>query len=121
MSGNLRGIAWMLLAGMLFVGVTVTVRYLGTAMNPVQAAFIRYFFSILMILPLLSRAGIMSLDRERLGFHALRGLVHGGAVMLWFLAMSRIPIAEVTALGFTTPIFVTIGAVSYTHLRAHET
>ena len=103
----------MLLAGVLFVGVTVTVRYLGTAMNPVQAAFIRYFFSILMILPLLSRAGIMSLDRERLGFHALRGLVHGGAVMLWFLAMSRIPIAEVTALGFTTPIFVTIGAAVF--------
>ena len=55
----------------------------------------------------------MSLDRERLGFHALRGLVHGGAVMLWFLAMSRIPIAEVTALGFTTPIFVTIGAAVF--------
>ena len=112
-SGNFRGIAWMLLTGILFVGVTVTVRYLGTTMNPVQAAFIRYFLGLLMILPLLSRAGIMSLDRERLGFHALRGLVHGGAVMLWFLAMSRIPIAEVTALGFTTPIFVTIGAAVF--------
>ena len=98
---------------MLFVGVTVAVRYLGTNMNPVQAAFIRYCFGIVLILPLLSRAGIMSLDRDRLGFHALRGLVHGGGVMLWFLAMSRIPISEVTALGFTTPIFVTLGAAVF--------
>tara|TARA_E500000178_G_scaffold113484_1_gene113426 strand:+ start:15798 stop:16733 length:936 start_codon:yes stop_codon:yes gene_type:complete len=113
LSGNLRGIAWMLLTGMLFVGVTVAVRYLGTSMNPVQAAFIRYCFGIVLILPLLSRAGVMSLDRDRLGFHALRGLVHGGGVILWFLAMSRIPISEVTALGFTTPIFVTLGAAVF--------
>jgi len=98
---------------MLFVGVTVAVRYLGTNMNPVQAAFIRYCFGIVLILPLLSRAGIMSLDRDRLEFHALRGLVHGGGVILWFLAMSRIPISEVTALGFTTPIFVTLGAAVF--------
>jgi len=103
----------MLLTGMLFVGVTVAVRYLGTNMNPVQAAFIRYCFGIVLILPLLSRAGIMSLDRDRLEFHALRGLVHGGGVILWFLAMSRIPISEVTALGFTTPIFVTLGAAVF--------
>ena len=113
MSGNLRGIAWMLLTGMLFVGVTVAVRYLGTSMNPVQAAFIRYCFGIVLILPLLSRAQVISLDRGRLGFHALRGLVHGGGVILWFLAMSRIPISEVTALGFTTPIFVTLGAAIF--------
>lgn len=113
MSGNLRGIVWMLLTGVLFVGVTVTVRYLGTNMNPVQAAFIRYCFGILMILPLLSRAGVFSLNPGRLGFHALRGLMHGGGVMLWFLAMSRIPIAEVTALGFTTPIFATLGAAVF--------
>ena len=98
---------------MLFVGVTIAVRYLGTSMNPVQAAFIRYCFGIVLILPLLSRAGVMSLDRDRLGFHALRGLVHGGGVILWFLAMSRIPISEVTALGFTTPIFVTLGAAVF--------
>ena len=103
----------MLLTGILFVGVTVAVRYLGTSMNPVQAAFIRYCFGIVLILPLLSRAGVMALDRGRLGFHALRGLVHGGGVILWFLAMSRIPISEVTALGFTTPIFVTLGAAVF--------
>ena len=39
--------------------------------------------------------------------------MHGIGVMLWFYAMARIPIAEVTALGFTAPIFTTIGAALF--------
>jgi len=117
LSGNVRGIAWMLVTGMLFVAVTVTVRYLGTTMNPIQAAFIRYCFGLVIILPLLSRAGLLGLTWRRVGFHGLRGLIHGGGVMLWFLAMSRIPIAEVTALGFTTPIFATLGAALFLNER----
>ena len=41
------------------------------------------------------------------------GLVHGLGVMLWFFAMARIPIAEVTAIGYTAPIFTTIGAALF--------
>ena len=107
----------MVLTGAMFVGVTVVVRYLGTSMNPVQAGFIRYAFGLLMVLPLLSRAGVLSLHSKRIGFHALRGLAHGCGVMLWFFAMSRIPIAEVTALGFTAPVFTTLGAALFLRER----
>jgi|TARA_B100000959_G_scaffold132271_2_gene138646 drug/metabolite transporter (DMT)-like permease len=117
LSGNIRGIGWIVLTGIMFVGVTVMVRYLGTSINPVQAGFIRYVFGLLMVLPLLPKVGVMSLDVRRVGFHALRGLAHGTAVMLWFFAMSRIPIAEVTALGFTAPIFTTLGAVVFLNER----
>ena len=107
----------MVLTGVMFVGVTVAVRYLGTSMNPVQAGFIRYAFGLVMVLPLLSRAGVLSLHSKRIGFHALRGLAHGCGVMLWFFAMSRIPIAEVTALGFTAPVFTTLGAALFLRER----
>ena len=39
--------------------------------------------------------------------------------MLWFYAMARIPIAEVTAIGYTAPIFVTIGAALFLGERLH--
>jgi drug/metabolite transporter (DMT)-like permease len=42
--------------------------------------------------------------------HALRGAIHGTGVMLWFYAVTQIPLAEVTALSFISPIFVAIGA-----------
>jgi drug/metabolite transporter (DMT)-like permease len=54
-----------------------------------------------------------------LGGYVLRGLVHGLGVMLWFYAMARIPIAEVTALGYIAPIFITIGAALFLGERMH--
>jgi len=109
-SGAARGMAWMLLTSVLFVGVTGIVRHLGSDMSAPQAAFIRYGFGVMLMIPVLMRLRVRELISPRMGLHAVRGLVHGIGVMLWFYAMARIPIAEVTALSYTTPIFVTIGA-----------
>ncbi|NAZ18096.1 EamA family transporter, partial [Glutamicibacter soli] len=43
----------------------------------------------------------------------LRGILHVAAVIAWFYAMSRITVAEVTAIGFLNPIMVTIGAAIF--------
>ena len=101
----------MLLSGIMFIGVTGIVRYLGGEMHPIQAAFIRYAFGIVLVVPVILRVGLYELLSARIRLHASRGFVHGIGVMLWFYAMSRLPIAEVTALGFTTPIFTTAGAM----------
>ena len=108
---NVKGIGWMLLSGIMFIGVTGIVRHLGGEMHPIQAAFIRYAFGIVLVVPVILRVGLYGLLSARIRLHASRGLVHGIGVMLWFYAMSRLPIAEVTALGFTTPIFTTAGAM----------
>jgi drug/metabolite transporter (DMT)-like permease len=119
-AANLKGIGWMLLSGILFVAVTGIVRHLGTDMSPMQAAFIRYAFGLVLVVPLILHLGAGArlfsgryLRSRRLGLHALRGVIHGIGVMLWFYAMARIPIAEVTALGFTAPIFTTLGAALF--------
>ncbi len=103
----------MLLAGGFFVCVTGIVRHLGSDLNPVQAAFIRYAFGFLFLAPVILRLGRRPPTLRRLGLHAARGLVHGIGVMLRFFAMTRIPIAEVTSLSFTAPIFTTIGAAIF--------
>jgi drug/metabolite transporter (DMT)-like permease len=103
----------MLLTGLLFVAVTGVVRHLGTDMNPMQAAFIRYAFGVVLIAPVLLRMFAAGVRPSRVRLHMLRGVAHGAAVMLWFFAMARIPIAQVTAIGFTTPIFTTMGAVLF--------
>ena len=112
----------MLSAGLLFVAVTVMVRHLGSDLPAVEAAFIRYLFGLIFLIPVMLRMRWRSLSRENLGVYSLRGLAHGAAVMLWFFAMARIPLAEVTAIGFTTPIFTTIGAMLIFHekLRARR-
>ncbi len=100
---TLAGIAWMLLTGVLFVAVTGVVRHLGSDLPAVEAAFIRYAFGTLLILPLAIRLVLnpdfRAPDKGNFKHYVIRGLTHGAAVMLWFYAMARIPIAEVTAIG----------------------
>ncbi len=68
---------------------------------------------LILILPALLRVSWREMGSRFLKPHSFRGLVHGSAVMLWFYAMARIPIAEATAIGYTAPIFVTIGAAFF--------
>ncbi|MCH8256943.1 MAG: DMT family transporter, partial [Proteobacteria bacterium] len=112
-TSTLKGIAWMALTGLLFVAVTGIVRHLGTDMSPVQAAFIRYAMGVVIMAPIILRVRWTRIASGRVGMFLTRGLVHGAGVMLWFYAMAHIPIAEVTALGFTAPIFTTIGATLF--------
>ena len=101
----------MLAGGLLFVAVTVLVRHLGSDMPAVEAAFIRYSIGVLLVLPLLWRMRWRGLRAGSFRLYFLRGLVHGVAVMLWFFAMARIPLAEVTAIGFSAPVFTALGAI----------
>ncbi|CAN0538085.1 unnamed protein product, partial [Laminaria digitata] len=55
MTSNLQGIFWMMATGILFVAVTGIVRHLGTDMSPVQAAFIRYLFGRILLIPVFIR------------------------------------------------------------------
>ena len=113
MSGNLKGILWMLVTSLFFVAVTGIVRHLGSSMHPMQAAFIRYAFGTLLLAPVFLQLIRTGKRPRRLGMHATRGIFHGIGVMLWFYAMTRLPVAEVTALGFIAPIFTTIGAALF--------
>lgn len=108
-----QGILWMLATGLLFVCVTGIVRHIGSDLPSVEAAFIRYAFGLVFVLPALLKLLDWRPTGRQWGAFAGRGLVHGLGVMLWFYAMARIPIAEVTAIGYTAPIFVTIGAAVF--------
>lgn len=108
---NILACLWMLAGGLLFVAVTILVRYLGSEMPAVQAAFIRYLIGVGILLPLIWRMQWSHMDVSRVRLYVLRGIVHGVAVGLWFFAMARIPLAEVTAIGFSAPIFTALGAI----------
>ncbi len=112
---NLLGCLWMVAGGLLFVAVTVLVRHLGSDMPAVQAAFIRYSIGVILVLPMLWRMRWRGTRSGSFKLYFYRGIVHGVAVMLWFFAMARIPLAEVTAIGFSTPVFTALGAILIFH------
>lgn len=106
----LQGVLWMLASGLAFVAVNGTVRYLGTELPSAEGAFIRFAFGLLFLTPALVRTFTRGIPRALLPLIGLRGALHACAVILWFYAMARIPVAEVTAIGYMSPIVVTAGA-----------
>lgn len=109
----LIGIAWMLATGLFFVAVNVIVKHVGGAIPAPQAAFIRFVAGLVFLAPVFFRLYREPISRELLPLLAFRGVFHTIAVMAWFYAMARIPLAEVTAIGYVNPVFVTIGAALF--------
>ncbi|WP_244614919.1 DMT family transporter [Pukyongiella litopenaei] len=109
----LAGILWMLAAGFCFVVMTAIVKALGTEVHPVQAAYLRYLLGLVFLLPAIPALRGARLSAQQWGFFGLRGVMHAAGVMLWFFAMTQIPLAEVTAMGYLTPVYVTIGAAFF--------
>tara|TARA_Y100000389_G_scaffold86865_1_gene83516 strand:- start:83 stop:946 length:864 start_codon:yes stop_codon:yes gene_type:complete len=111
---------WMVLTTILFVGVTATVRYLEGEVPAPQAAFLRYAIGTLLLTPSLITLIKVKPNKPLMNKFLLRGLVHSFGVTLWFYAMSVMPVAEVTAIGFLTYIFVSIGACIFLKEKLHK-
>ncbi|MCM2560528.1 DMT family transporter [Lutimaribacter sp. EGI FJ00015] len=107
------GVFWMVVTGILFVCVTALVKYLGTDIPSPQAAFIRYALGLVFVLPMIRPILNARLTQRQWGLFTLRGLAHAAGVSMWFFAMARIPIADVTAMNYLAPIYVTIGAALF--------
>ena len=120
MNQSIIGILWMVLTTILFVGVTATVRYLEGEVPAPQAAFLRYAIGTFFLIPSLISLTKIKPDKPLLQKFILRGLVHSIGVTLWFYAMSVMPVAEVTAIGFLTYIFVSIGASIFLKEKLHR-
>ena len=120
MNQSLVGIFWMVITTILFVAVTASVRFLDGEVPAPQAAFMRYLIGTLLLIPALISLIKVKPNRSLMKKFLLRGVVHSIGVTLWFYAMSVMPVAEVTAIGFLTYIFVSIGACLFLNEKLHK-
>jgi len=109
----LAGIFWMIVTGLNFVAVTALVKHVGNGIPAAQSAFLRYVLGLVFLLPMIRPILRARLTRRQMKLFTLRGAAHTVAVILWFYAMTRIPIAEVTAMNYLNPVYVTIGAALF--------
>ncbi len=106
-----RGALWMLLACACFSVMNGIVRHLSASLDPLLIVFFRCLFGMIAMTPWLMRGGLGSLRTARRGLHVLRAAIAAVAMMAWFTGISVMPLAEATALSFTTPLFASIAAV----------
>lgn len=107
------GMALAAMAGLTFCVLNVVLRILATELPPFQVQFLRYAAGLLVLAPWIFQQGLAAYRPRGLRGQLWRGLVHSTALYLWFAALPNIPFADLTAIGFTSPLFVMIGAVIF--------
>ena len=112
-AATLHGMAWMAAAGFLFCLLNAIARRLTQELDPFQTQFLRYLAGLVVLLPFILRTGLAAWRPHDLRGQGWRGMVHTAGLLLWFWALPHVPMAEMTAIGFTGPIFIMAGAVMF--------
>ena len=109
-SPTTRGLLWVCAAGLLFSLLNTLMRVLALQVDPFQSQFLRYLFGLVLLLPIVLHRGVRSFWPRQVGGQFARGVFHTAGLCLWFVALPKIPLADMTAIGFTTPLFIMVGA-----------
>jgi drug/metabolite transporter (DMT)-like permease len=104
----LRGVCLMFVSTFFFASMHASIRHVSATIHPFEIAFFRSLFALVVVLPWFVRLGLEPLRTKRLGLHAARAAFNVFAMLAFFYALSIAPLSEVTALGFTAPIFATM-------------
>ena len=115
---NLRGILWMALFTLFMSAMHAAVRHVSGDLHPFEIAFFRLLFGFVIVLPWFIKLGWAPLKTRRFGLMSLRGVLNLTCMMAFFFGLSITPLAEVTALMFSAPIFATVLAMAVFGERA---
>ncbi|HUS53314.1 MAG TPA: DMT family transporter [Thermohalobaculum sp.] len=110
-SDAVAGVLWMMLSCALLSGVAAMGRYAVLSGVPTyQVVFLRLLFAAIALSPVLVWRGPSMLQTSHLRLYAVRVVLGLIGMTTWFLALALLPVGEVTAIGFLTPLFSTMGA-----------
>lgn len=103
----------MLASAVLFGAMAVVIRLASRQLHPFQIAFFRNLFGFVFALPLLLRHGPGLLRTAKLPLYLLRCAIGIVSMLGGFWAIVNLPLAQAISLSYSTPLFVTIGAVLF--------
>lgn len=107
------GTLLMALTGLCFVAMTAMVKWQGDHLPAIQTSFLRFVFGLFFLLPAWKTVFRIKVTPRLLRLISLRGVLHSCAVVCWFYSMTRIPIAETTAMNHLNPVIITLLAAAF--------
>lgn len=107
----------MVATGVLFTLLNTILKKVSEQLDPWVVGWLRYILGAAVmlpaVLPAVLRHGLGSIRPSSHRLHFLRGLFHTGGLVLWFAALPLITLAELTAIAFSQPLFICLGAVLF--------
>jgi drug/metabolite transporter (DMT)-like permease len=112
LSETMQGIFWMVLSTFFFSVMTSIIRHLShTDIHPSVMVLFRNIIGLLFIFPWVFKRGIHILKTDKMTLHILRAVTGLFGMLLWFYAITQLPMSQAIALSFTAPLFTTLAAV----------
>ena len=98
---------WMLGSVVAFAGMAIAGKQINGAHDTFEILAARSFVSFFLVLGAAAAMGRLGdISGARLGGHALRNVIHFTGQNLWFWALTMIPLAQLIAIEFTSPLWV---------------
>ncbi len=109
----LRAAAWMVGALASFTLMAIAGRQLSAELSTFQILFFRSAIGLLVIGSLVARAGGRQLRTPQFGIHLLRNVAHYAGQFGWFYGLALLPLTQVFAIEFTTPVWTLLLAALF--------
>ena len=109
----LIAISLMVISGLFFVFMHSAVKYLSKEVHIFEIAFFRCALVIFVLAPIILQQGKSVFITGQPKIQFLRITTNSVAMLCFFYGISSTPLAQLTTLGFTVPIFTTILAVVF--------
>ena len=106
-----KAITYTLISIFFFSFMGVFIRKSSENIHIFEVIFFRNLLACLIIIPLMYSSGLASFKMGRPGLFVYRAIFVSIGMFAGFSALTLIPLAQATAISFTTPIFVTILAI----------
>lgn len=110
---SLFAICLMIISGLFFVLMHSAVKYLSKEVHIFEIAFFRCALVIFVLAPIIFQQGKKIFKTKQPKVQFLRITTNSVAMLCFFYGISTTPLAQLTTLGFTVPIFATILAVIF--------
>ena len=113
LSDTLRGVLWMIGTLLCFSLMSVAARELSSEMHAVEILVFRNAIAVAVVAPFVLGRGLVRLRSRNIRLHLTRAVVQLGGQFSWIYGIALLPLAEVTALEFTVPLWTLILAVLF--------
>jgi drug/metabolite transporter (DMT)-like permease len=110
---RLLGFGYAALSSACLTVLWTIIRHLADRLHPLEITFFSSLFALIVFTPWLIRMGPRSFHTRRLWTHVIRGTFNSGGILLWFTALTLMPLAQAAALNLMMPLMVTVGAMIF--------
>ena len=111
MNNNIKAILLATVASFCAVLMSVFLKLAQNDINVFTVGFLRFFFGLILILPFIIKSNFNIYKTNNFKFHLARSIINVPMMILGFAALMYIPLEQIKAIGFLSPILVVILSV----------